>query len=208
MSTTTSTTESTTTVTNAVEVQELIDSLKDTNMDTETLNESYAGCSFTDVSKSQLEEIFHSKSGNVIGVDNEKLYSVRSQGSKPIGMDYYEQNGSWYDVKGNKVSLGNINKKLSKKISTMNNAKSGHAPVYIYSRVINQYCEEHKCNKIIEAAINNKSGSGVVCGVVASKGKSKFDCLFLGKLIPHEIFDTEISFNDKLYTHRFYIFSM
>ncbi len=216
----------------AVSFQEFLEELNKSQTSTEeTSLDDYIGLSFEKLTKKDIETVCNNKFAQTIGTNSEgKLLSLRSHGDKTIEMDYYEYEGSWYNVHGEKVALSKVNPKLSNYISKI----KGEQPAYIFSQIINQYCVENKSNKIIETAISEtKTTPRVICGIVgkaqqikakkstetsaekpAEKPKSNknqqspiLKYMFLGKLKPYGIFETEISLpTGQNNTHKFYVF--
>lgn len=128
--------------------------------------DDYVGISFEKLTKKDIESVCNNKFTQTVGVNTEgKLLSLRSHGDKTIEMDYYEYEGFWYNVHGEKVSLAKINPKLANYISKIKDA----APAYIFSQIINKYCVENKLNKVIETAISAKTTPRVICGIVGKE---------------------------------------
>lgn len=229
----------------AVTFQEFLEELNKSYSSTEeTSLEDYIGLSFEQLTKQDIESVCKNKFTQTIGTNSEgKLLSLRSHGDKTIEMDYYEYEGAWYNVHGEKVALSKVNSKLANYISKIKNEQ----PAYIFSQIINQYCVENKLNKIIETAISTKTTSRVICGIVGKipqvktktsvekstentaekpvekpvekpaeptiKKNSKtqqqqvLKYMFLGKLKPYGIFETEILLPTGQHSsHKFYVF--
>lgn len=215
----------------AVSFQEFLEELdKSQNTTEETSLDDYIGLSFEKLTKKDIELVCKNKFAQTIGTNTEgKLLSLRSHGDKTIEMDYYEYEGAWYNVHGEKITLSKVNPKLANYISKI----KGEQPAYIFSQIINQYCVENKSNKIIETAISEtKTTPRVICGIVCKIAQNKakksettapesssgqkssktkempvLKYMFLGKLKPYGVFETEISLPTGQHnTHKFYVF--